>query len=115
MGVADMRADLAAAASTVAGVKGYPYRPPAPAAGDVWPLMGSMDRDPASGQFMALWRLVVMLPQAEQAASAWMDTHLWDLVDAVTPYGWVDRMNPAVLTTGAGDQMVVEIQLRGEM
>lgn len=115
MSIVDTRADLAAAASGVVGIVGYPYRPPAPKAGDAWPLLGSMDRDPDTGQFAALWRLVVMLPQAEQAASAWMDARLWDLVDAVSPYGFVDRMNPAVLTTGAGDQMVLEIQLRTEM
>lgn len=115
MGIQSMRSDLAAAVSMVTGVKGYQYRPPAPTTGDAWPLMGSMDRDPDSGQFMALWRLVVMLPQAEQAASEWMDTHLWDLVDAITEYGWVDRMNPAELTGSAGGQFVLEISLRGEM
>ena len=115
MGVVSMRADLAAAVSTVAGVTGYPYRPPAPREGDAWPLMGSMDRDGDSGQFAATWRLIVMLPQAEHAASMFMDERLWDLVDAVAEFGWVDRMNPALVITSAGDQNAIEIQLRGEM
>lgn len=115
MGIVDMREDLAAAASTVVGVHGYQYRPPAPKAGDAWPRLGAMPRDPRSGQFEARWQLIVMLPQVEKAASEWIDGYAWQLVEAIEPYGYVDQLAPAVLPTQAGDQMVLEIQLRGEM
>lgn len=110
-----MRDDLAAAASTVPGVKGYPKRPPAPRAGDAWPMFRSAPRDPESGQFFALWRVIVMLPQDEEAAIAFYDERMWAFVDAFQPYGYVDNLEPARLQTSAGELMVFEIQLRGEM
>lgn len=116
MSIVDMREDLAGAASTVVGVKGYRKRPPAPTAGDAWPMLRSLPRDEDSGQFFALWRLIVMLPQDEEAALKFIDEHVDALADALQPVAHVeDAGQPARLQTSAGELMVLEIQLRGEM
>lgn len=107
------RAEIAAALSTVDGVKGYAYRPAVLRAGDGWPLLGPLER--ADGlSFTATWRVFVVLPQDEQAASEWLDARHEDLVDALEPAGFVDRIEPVELSTEAGGLLAIQITMRSE-
>lgn len=107
------RAAIAAALSGATGVTGYEYRPTTPRPGDAWPLLGAMER--ADGlSFYVTWRVLVLLPQNEQAASEWMDAHTEDLVDALEPLGFVDRLEPAVITANSADQYALQITMRSE-
>lgn len=115
MSMLTMRDDLAEAASTVAGIKGHNKRPSALRAGDAWPMLRQLPRDEESGQFFALWRLVVYVPQDEAAALEFTDQHVEPLIDALTPYAYVESAGPAILQTGPSQVMVLEILLRGEM
>ncbi|MER5703479.1 hypothetical protein ABT023_16260 [Micromonospora sp. NPDC002296] len=113
MSLAGARNDIEAALSTAPGVKGYAYRPITPRPGDGWPLLSALDR--ADGlAFTATWRVLVLLPQDERAASDWIDAHHEELVDALLPVGFVDRLEPVVLTAGPADQYALQITMRGE-
>lgn len=107
------RAAIAAALSTMTGVKGYPYRPTTPRPGDAWPLLGQL-RHAAGMAFEVTWRVMVFLPQDERAASDWVDSHYADVVDALLPVGFVDTAEPALMATNAGDQNVLLITMRSE-
>ena len=108
------RAAIAAALSTVDGVTGYAYRPTTPLQGDGWPLLGALDRADGTA-FYASWRVWVLMPQDERAAADWLDSHHEGLVDALeASVGFVDRIEPVVLSTIAGDQFALQITMRGE-
>ena len=74
MSLADGRTELAGILSTVSGVAGHRYRPSAARSGDAWPLVESLDNEQV-GAFQVTWRVVVVLPSDERAASDWFDTH----------------------------------------
>lgn len=113
MSLTDDREAFALALSNVGGVAGYAYRPPAPRAGDAWPLLGAMDR--ADGRaFINSWRVLVFLPQDERAASMWMDSTIDDLVDALEPLAFVDRVEPVSIGPEAAPQYALQITMRSE-
>lgn len=113
MSLTDDREAFATALTTVDGVKGYAYRPPAPRPGDAWPLLGAMDR--ADGlAFIVSWRVLVFLPQDERAASMWMDAHVDGLVDALEPLAFVDRIEPVNTGPDAAPQYALQITMRSE-
>lgn len=113
MSINGYRAQVAAALSTVAGVQGKTHRPTAPKTGDAWPLLSSLDRGPGF-TFAASWRVRVLLPQDEAAASDWIDGHAEALAVALEPVGYVERMEPVVIATSGGDQLALEITLGSE-
>jgi len=107
------RDEIAAALSTVTGVHGYAYRPAVPRSGDAWPLLGPLTR--AAGMaFEVTWRVLVVLPSDERAASQWVDANYEAVVDALEPIGFVDQVEPVLLSTSAGDQQALQITMRGE-
>lgn len=107
------RRSLATALSDVAGVHGHMFRPAAAATGDAWPLLSTLTR--AQGDaFGVQWRVRVVLPQDEEAASAWLDAH-WDaLFSALEPHGHVTSAMPAILVVAGGDLYALEITLLAE-
>ncbi len=107
------RAQVAVSLSTVDGVTGYARRPKATPVGAAWPLLASLDRGPGF-TFAASWRVRVMLPQDEGAASDWIDGHATALAEALEPVGFVDRIEPVIIATSGGDQLALEITLRSE-
>jgi len=108
-----MRQAVASALGNVPDVRGFAYRPGTPAPGDVWPLLSFMDR--AQGDaFVGTWRVRVLLPQDEEAASVWMDAHWDDLYYALKPLGYVQRMAPVLLAAAGGDLYALEITMIAE-
>lgn len=107
--VATDRAAIAAALSTVTGVKGYQYRPPTPKPGDAWPTLPTLDRQ-ADLIWRPTWTVVVFLPQDERAASDWLDAHFDAIVGALqTGPIYPETAEPGLMNTGAGDMYVLEI------
>lgn len=113
MDLAGDRAALAAALSNASDVTGYLYRPVKPRAGDAWPLLGVMERGPGRA-FDASWRVLVFLPQGPKEASEWVDAHTEDIVDALEPVGYVDRIEPATITDGDADRFALQFTVRSE-
>jgi hypothetical protein len=119
MGYLDGARDaIAAALSTVAGVTGYSYKPVTPKAGDAWPLWAGGERGPGRS-FQYTWRVLILLPKDERAASAWIDEHVEALVDAMegasvddNDVGFVDRLDPVAVTAGGTDQLALQITMR---
>lgn len=107
------RAAIAAALSTVEGVTGHEYRPSTAKAGDAWPLWGGSERADAQN-FFVTWRVIVVTPQDERAASDWVDARTDEFVDALLPVGYVDRIEPVAVATGGGDQKAIQITMRSE-
>lgn len=114
MSLADDRTDLAAILSGVEGLKGFRYRPTSLNAGDAWPLIESLD-SPEAGAFQVTWRVVVILPADERAASDWFDTRWESVADALLDeFGVVDRIQPAAVDTEAGAVSALLFTVRKE-
>lgn len=105
------RDDIAAALSAADGVTGYAYRPTTAKPGDAWPLSGQWDRSEGL-TFIRTWRVVVLLPQDDRAASDWADDHMEDLVDALLPVGFVDRIDFVPAAAESTDQFALQITMR---
>lgn len=108
------RAAIAAALSTATGVTGYVYRPGTPKTGDAWPLLGGLENAGNATTFAVTWRVYVYLPQDERSASEWIDTHHEDLVDALLPVGFVDRIEPVNIGTEQAPVSALLLTMRGE-
>lgn len=107
------RADIATALSTATDVTGYTKRPTTPVVGDAWPRLGGMERGPGLS-FEVTWLVQVFLPQDEVAAETWLDTHYEDLVDALQPVGFVDRIDTAPISASSSEQYGLLITMRSE-
>ncbi len=108
-----MRADLATVLSGVPDVTGHAHRPSTPAIGDAWPVLGPLDRDLGTA-FKVTWRVRVLLPQDEEAASEWLDAHWAPLFNALEPFGYVGRGVPVMLAAQGGELYALEITLTAE-
>jgi hypothetical protein len=116
MTTAGKRAEIAAAISAVPGCRGWERRPSAPNAGDGW-TRGSpvLDRADAGGDaFLAVWSVVVLAPQDEDAAMDWWDRTWPPLYFALKPVGYVTRAEPVVLGSPEGDRIAYMITLSAE-
>lgn len=109
----EARQDLAAVLATVPGVKGYEFRPPAPKAGDAWPLLTVADRGRARN-FEGSWRIMLALGQDERTATRLLDDLLPELVDLVDPVAYVEQVIPVTINTEAGEAFAAEIRVRRE-
>lgn len=107
------RAELAAALSTVPGLRGHPYRPGTVQPGDAWSLLSSLERDEGLA-FLVTWRVLVVLPGDERAASDRIDELVPLLVDALEPAAFVDTIEPVKIETGAGDMYALQVNVRSE-
>lgn len=113
MSVTDARAALAAALSTVTGVKGYEFRPGSVKAGAAWPLLDNLERGPGDS-FSGQWRVVLTLGGDEKTAQDKLDTLLPLVTAALDPTAYVESARPIVFQTGAGDMFAAEIRVRSE-
>lgn len=110
------RAEIAAALSTVDGVRGFPARPNTPTTGDAWPRWGGSERDDISGQFVRTWMAVVQLPADDTAADAWIDAREDALWAALDPVGWITGFEPVDIGASDGRPRIhgVMITMRSE-
>lgn len=113
MSLQGQREAIAAALSAVDDVTGHQYRPRTMPPGTAWPLLGGLDEGPAH-DFLATWRIVVVLPSDEIAASKWFDTHHEDLADALADFGRVKRIEPGLVQTDSGDMEAMFLTLERE-
>jgi hypothetical protein len=113
MSLARGREAIVDALRPVVGVKPHTYRPTTPNVGDAWPLLGPLERD-QGWAFIVTWRVLVLLPQDERAASDWLDANLEAIFDALNPAGFVDRAEPVTITAGGSEQFALQLTIRGE-
>lgn len=106
------RLDIAEALSTVDGISGSEFRPSVLTAGVAWANIASHDR--AEGFFVATWNVWVVLPKDEKAASVWFDEHIEDLRAALHTVVYVERDEPALIPTDAGEIFALLITARSE-
>jgi hypothetical protein len=107
------RASIAAAVSTVPGVKCHPRRPTSPQVGDAYPLIGSFDRGRGLS-FSRTWRLILWLGQDEKEAEKKLDELLLPIAEALQPVAHVDGAIPFIVKTEGGDVFAVEFTARSE-
>jgi hypothetical protein len=113
MSLTTKRQDFATALTGVPDVTGHAHRPASPAIGDAWPMWSGNTRNRGTA-FVVQWRVRVMLPQDEAAASVWIDAH-WDaLFYALEPHGFVGQSTPVLLNAAGGDLYALEITLTAE-
>lgn len=108
MSNATTRAAIAAAVSTIDGLKGYAKRPDSIASGDAWPRWRGAQRG-EQRLFVNTWSVVVALPADEDIADDWADQYGEQLVDALSPVLYVTDIDPAVLPMGGTDTLALQI------
>lgn len=114
MSNADQRGAIAAALSTVDGIRGFASRPRAPKPGNAWPQWGGGTRD-SGHAFLHTWRILVILDQgtdtlADTAADRWGQ----DICDALVPYVFVDAIAPATVPVDGTDLYALMLTGRSE-
>lgn len=109
----DDRQILADALSGVAGVRGYPYRPPVPADGDAWPTLDRLDLHDGLA-WRPSWVVNVVLPTDERSAQSWVEENFLAIVGALraVPGAWPDAGDLVPVDTPEGRYLVLEITLR---
>jgi hypothetical protein len=108
------RAELAELLDGVDDMTGFSYRSKLMRTGDAWPLIRQLDAEMA-GAFQATWTIVVVLPAGEIEASKWFDAHHETITDGLMDGGFgVDRIEPAVIDTDAGDRDCMLFTVRRE-
>jgi hypothetical protein len=96
------REDIAEALSTVSGVSGFSFRPRVIGPGSGWPLTVTLNRGPAQN-FDRTWKVVVVLPSDERAASTWFDEKFQAISDALEyQAGYVESIEPGNVDTDSG-------------
>lgn len=96
------RDDIAAAASTVDGVKVAPYYRQSAKVGDGWVVLQRLDRDDSGLGFMESWAVMVTLAQDVKTAEKWIETRAAALAAALETELHVMALIPATLTTTKG-------------
>lgn len=112
MSISGDRQAIVDALSTVDGVTGSTYRPTVMTPGSAWPLLDSIDRP--DRDFTVRWRVVVILPADERRASEWFDAHHELVAEALEDFGYVERIEPGIVATDAGDIEAMIITVRKE-
>lgn len=107
------RQSVATALNAVPDVRGYAHRPSTIAVGDGWPLLSTLTRTQGTS-FVAQWRVRVLLPQDEEAASAWLDDHWAPLFYALEPLGFIPQAAPVMLDAAGGGLYALEITMIAE-
>jgi hypothetical protein len=93
------RAEIAAALSTVSGVKCSAFRPRSLSKGSSWPQGPALDRVDLIN-FQQTWQVYIILPTGDEAASRWWDANVQDVINAISPVAYVDRLEPVLVPNG---------------
>lgn len=107
------RTEIVTALNTVSGVKAYVNRPTALKPGDAWPLLPSLDLQDGLC-WRPTWTVLVVLPQDEQAAAEWLDSHFEAIVTALRVPAFAESAEPIDFQTSGGSMLVLAITLRSE-
>lgn len=115
MDLAGDRAAIVAALSTAPDVTGHLDRPVMPRLGDAWALPGVMERGPGRS-FEVSWRVLVFLAQQSGGPTAfeWVDAHVEQIVDALEPLVFVDRIEVVTLAEGDAAPFALQFTVRSE-
>lgn len=111
MSLASVRTELATALDAVDGINAYDKTPSVIDVGTAMPLLGGMTAGPAFGLFEVTWSVRVVCGRTPQDAIPFLDAHLAPILEALAPHGYVESIDPAVLTTASGDLHGVIIRL----
>jgi hypothetical protein len=114
MSRAQMRVDIAAALSEVAGITGHARRPGTIRAGDAWPLWRGAERG-AGSTYVDTFAVFIALPGNEDSADEFVDDKGGLVEDALRRWLFVDSMAPAILGSDAGDSYGLMIMGRTEL
>lgn len=116
MSLTGVRQALADALSTVDGVSGFLKPPATGRPGDAWPRLDGLTRDPGgSGQFLATWRVILLLSTDEAVALDSLVDLVPDLDDALRPIGYVESYTPVLYRPASGAEMpALEITITRE-
>lgn len=99
---AEVREKIAAAASTVEGVRCSEYFRQTTKPGDALVRLDRLNRDETGFGYMAVWQVVVMLPQDLAAAEKWLDEHTDFLITAISEELVVTTVTPQQLALDTG-------------
>jgi hypothetical protein len=114
MSNATKRTDIAAAVSTIDGLRGFAKQPTSPNTGDAWPQWSGGERADGA-MFVNSWRVYVILPSDDTTADEWADLYGDLLAEALEPVMFVEAITPARLAvTGTGDLLALMITGRSE-
>jgi hypothetical protein len=107
------RASIAEALSTVDGIQGFAERPPVPASGNAWPLVGEINRGPGQS-FETTWRIGICLSSDVGIATDQFDELMPAVCSALQHLVYVDGGRPLTIPTEAGALYGIEITARSE-
>lgn len=112
----DFRSEVAVAINAISAstLTGYQYRPRTTSNGDVWALLDSIEREQVSGQYEVTWKVVVVVPSDEQSAMECFATWADDITDALEDLAYIERIEPGLLPSEAGDMNCMFLTLRRE-
>lgn len=107
------RATIAAALSTVPGLKGHETKPTTIRVGDCWPLINGFIR--GRGRTVAAqWRIVMFLGQDELKAEEMFGSMFWPVADALRSLAVVDDAEAFMFPTEAGQAFAAAFIARSE-
>jgi hypothetical protein len=112
MSMGTTRTDLAAAASTVAGIACAPYYRQSFRAGDAAVRLDHRTRDD-NGYWLDTWQVWVALNQDVLTAERWLDDHLDDLTAALSAEMVVTTITPTELVIGTGGASIPGVIVEG--
>jgi len=113
MSLAITRSAIAAALSTLTGVTGTEYRPNLIGEGAAWPQVARFDRADG-GAYQITWSVFIALGADERSASAFMDTLVPGLIDALDDEMFIDSMEPVTIQVSGGELFALQIAGRSE-
>lgn len=96
------RTAIATAASAVEGVNCTPYYRQTTKPGDALVRLDRTFRDDTHFGFMAVWQVVVILPQDLATAEKWLDEHMDSIVEELSEVVVITTVTPQQLALDTG-------------
>jgi hypothetical protein len=108
------RQAIAAALSTLEGITGHAARPDVMSEGDGWPQWAGMEWY-GGRAYTQKWNVLVVTPTLDDVtADHFVDERGTAIIQALQPIFFVDKAEPAKITTDAGDIYAVLFSGRSE-
>lgn len=107
MSLSTDRQFLADVLSTIDGVTGYRMQPKVISPGDAWGLLEILD-SPGAYNFMATWKVAVVLPSDPEDAMDFFDSKFQEIADVLNEqFGKVSPIQASDFPTEAGPMLVM--------